>query len=119
MEGSGFSFKGHSGLLLQLLVKSAPDFVLRQLLQRRVVGSVRPVYIHIGHILSASGVIRWWKKVWNTRSPSRPCCTSFWSSAPITSSLFYRLEGPHDQLSRLSGLLPVNGGNGASALFLM
>ena len=34
-------------------------------------------------------------------------------------SLFYRLEGPHGQLSFLSGLLPVNGENGASAGFLM
>ena len=37
----------------------------------------------------------------------------------MTSSLFYRLEGPHDQLSRLSGLILVNDGNDASAGFLM
>ena len=81
-------------------------------------GSIGPEYSHIGRVLSTSGVTQWWK-VWNTRTPLRPCCTSFWSSASMIPSLFYRLEGPHDQLSRLSGLLPVNDGNGASVGFRM
>ena len=38
---------------------------------------------------------------------------------PMIFSLFCRLEGPHDQLSHLSGLLSVNGENGASLGFLM
>ena len=37
----------------------------------------------------------------------------------MTSSLFYRLEGPHDQLSHLSSLLLANGENGTFAGFLM
>jgi len=82
-------------------------------------GSIGLLYIRIDHVLSANGATRHWKKVWNTHTPSRPCCTNFWSSAAMISSLFYRLEGPHDQLSRLSGILAVNGGNGASAEFLM
>ena len=35
----------------------------------------------------------------------------------MISTLFYWLAGPHDQLSRLSGFLPVNYGNGVSAGF--
>jgi len=37
----------------------------------------------------------------------------------ISTFFFYRLAGPHDQLSCLSGLLLVKGGNNASAGFLM
>ena len=81
--------------------------------------SIGPVYIHIGRVLSASGVTQRWKKVWNTRTPSSPYFTSFWSSTSMIPSLFCWLEGPHDQLSRLSVLLMVNGGNGASVGFRM
>ena len=82
-------------------------------------GSVGQLYIHIGRVLSASGATRWWKKVWNSHIPLRSRFTSVWSSISMISSLFCRLEGPHDQLSRLFGLLLVNGRNGASAGFLM
>ena len=37
----------------------------------------------------------------------------------ISTFFFPRLEGPHDQLSRLFGLLPMNGGNDTSIGFLM
>ena len=37
----------------------------------------------------------------------------------MISTFFYRLEGPHDQLSSLFGLLPVKGGNDAFTGFLM
>ena len=45
---------------------------------------------------------------------------SFRSASSIISTFFfYRLAGPHDQLSYVSSLLPVKGRNGASAGFLM
>ena len=53
-------------------------------------------------------------------TPSRPRRTSFWSSTSIISTFFFcRLVGTHNQLSYLSGLLPVKGGNGAFIGFLM
>ena len=39
--------------------------------------SDEPLYLHISRALSTNGATRWWYRVWNTRTPSRPRRTSF------------------------------------------
>ena len=39
--------------------------------------SDRPLYSHIGRVLSANGTTWRWYTVWNTHTPLRPCFMSF------------------------------------------